>query len=46
MDFYGVYTTVDVALPPPLAAMLRGWVRAHRSEDLPGSLTALEDALR
>jgi DNA gyrase/topoisomerase IV subunit A len=44
MDIYGVYTTVDVALPRPLAAMLRGWVRSYRSEDLLSSLAALEDA--
>jgi DNA gyrase/topoisomerase IV subunit A len=44
-DFYGVYTTVDVALPRPLATMLRGWVRAHQDEDLLASLTVLEDAI-
>jgi len=46
MDMYGVYTMVDVALPRPLAAMLRGWVRAHQSEDLLASLAALDDAIR
>jgi DNA gyrase/topoisomerase IV subunit A len=46
MDIYGVYTTVDVALPRPLAAMLDGWVSAYRSEDLLASLAALEDAIR
>jgi DNA gyrase/topoisomerase IV subunit A len=46
MDFYGVYTTVDVALPRPLPAMLKSWVRVHQGEDLLASLAALEDALR
>jgi DNA gyrase/topoisomerase IV subunit A len=45
MDIYGVYTTVEVALPRPLAATLRGWVRAHHDEDLLASLAALETAI-
>lgn len=45
MDMDGVYTTVEVALPRPLAATLRGWVRARQGEDLLASLAALEDAI-
>ena len=47
MDIYGVYTTVPVALPRPLATMLRRWGReAYGTEDLLTSLTALESAIR
>jgi RNA polymerase sigma-70 factor (sigma-E family) len=46
VDIYGVYTTVNVALPRSLAAMLRGWVKAYRGEDLLASLAALEEAIR
>jgi DNA gyrase subunit A len=46
MNVYGVYTTVRVDLPRSLPAMLRSWVRAHAAEDLLGSLTALEHAVR
>jgi len=46
MDVYGVSTTVPVALPRPLATMLRRWARAHAREDLLTSLTALENAIR
>jgi DNA gyrase/topoisomerase IV subunit A len=46
MKVYGVHTTVEAALPQPLAAMLRGWVDAHQDEDLLASLAALEDAIR
>jgi len=46
LDIYGVYTTVDAALPQPLGAMIRGWVEAHQGEDLLASLAALEDAIR
>jgi DNA gyrase/topoisomerase IV subunit A len=46
MDVYGVSTTMTVALPRPLAAMVRGWVRAFEGEDLLASLAALEDAIR
>jgi DNA gyrase/topoisomerase IV subunit A len=45
MDMYGVFTTVEVALSRPLAATIRGWVRAYQGEDLLASLAALEDAL-
>lgn len=46
MDVYGVYTTVSVALPRPLATMLRTWAQAHGTEDLLTGLTALEQAIR
>ncbi len=46
MDVYGVSTTVPVALPRPLATMLRRWARAHATEDLLTSLTTLENAIR
>jgi hypothetical protein len=45
-DVYGVYTEVAVALPQPLATILRGWADAYRSEDLQASLTALENAIQ
>lgn len=45
MDIYGVYTTVPVALPRPLATMLRSWAEAYGTEDLLTSLTALENAM-
>jgi hypothetical protein len=43
---YGVYTTVPVALPRPLPALLRSWARADAAEDLLPSLAALDDAIR
>jgi DNA gyrase/topoisomerase IV subunit A len=43
-DVYGVYTTVPVALPRPLPALLRSWARACPAEDLLASLAALEDS--
>jgi hypothetical protein len=46
MDIYGVYTTVSVALPTPLATMLRRWAEAYATEDLLTSLTALEKAIQ
>ena len=45
LDMYGVFTTVEVALPRPLAATIRSWVRAHQGEDLLASLAALEEAV-
>ncbi len=45
-DVYGITTTVSAALPLPLPAMLRIWVRQYAGEDLPASLTALETAIR
>jgi DNA gyrase/topoisomerase IV subunit A len=44
-DVYGVYTTVPVALPRPLPALLRSWARAYAAEDLLTSLAALDDAI-
>jgi DNA gyrase/topoisomerase IV subunit A len=46
MDVHGVYAEVHVALPRPLATMIREWAQAYRSEDLLASLTALENAIR
>lgn len=46
MNVYGVYTTVPVALPRPLPAMIRNWAKAHAAEGLLTSLTTLEDAIR
>jgi hypothetical protein len=46
LDVYGVYTEVHVALPRPLATMIRGWAKAYSGEDLLASLTALENAIR
>jgi len=45
LDVDGVFTTVEVALPRPLAATIRSWVRAHQGEDLLASLAALEEAV-
>jgi DNA gyrase subunit A len=45
MNVEGITTTVPVALPQPLATLIRRWVRAHASEDLLASLTILEDAI-
>jgi hypothetical protein len=45
MEVYGIYTEVHVALPRPLATMIREWANAYRSEDLLASLTALENAV-
>ncbi len=44
-EVYGVSTEVRAALPRPLPAMIRQWVRAYHDEDLPASLTVLEDAI-
>ena len=44
-DVYGVYDQIPVALPRPLATMVRKWVRASQDEDLRASLTALEKAI-
>jgi DNA gyrase subunit A len=43
---YGVYTTIYVALPRSLPATIRQWVKTNQAEDLPGSLTTLETAIR
>jgi hypothetical protein len=41
----GVSIYITARLPRPLPAMIRTWIRASQDEDLPGSLTALENAL-
>jgi hypothetical protein len=45
LDVYGVSTTMRVALPRPLPALIRDWVQAGAGEDRPASLAALERAL-
>jgi DNA gyrase/topoisomerase IV, subunit A len=45
LKVFGVNTTMPVALPRPLPALIRRWVRASAREDLPASLTRLEQAL-
>jgi hypothetical protein len=42
---HGVSIYITARLPRPLPAMIRTWIRANQDEDLPGSLTALENAL-
>ncbi|MGH3407478.1 MAG: hypothetical protein ACRDRJ_34010 [Streptosporangiaceae bacterium] len=45
MQIEGVTTTIPAALPKPMGAMIRGWIRLGQDEDLPGSMTALENAI-
>lgn len=45
LKVHGVSMYVTARLPRPLPAMIRTWIRAYQDEDLPGSLTALENAL-
>jgi hypothetical protein len=45
LTIYGVFDQITAALPRPLAAVIKDWVSAHRSEDLPASLAALETAI-
>jgi len=45
MEIEGVTTRIPAALPQPLGAMIRGWVRSCQDEDLLGSLTALQNAI-
>jgi hypothetical protein len=45
LEVTGVSTTMPVALPRPLAALIRHWVQANAGEDLLASLAALEHAL-
>lgn len=45
LKVHGVSIYIATRLPQPLPAMIRTWIRAHQREDLPGSLTALENAL-
>jgi hypothetical protein len=42
---WGVSIYITTWLPRPLPTMIRTWIRAHLHEDLPASLTALENAL-
>ena len=44
MDIPGVCTTMPVALSRPLPVLIKHWVQASAGEDLPASLTALEQA--
>ena len=45
LKVHGVSIYITARLPRPLPAMIRTWIRANQHEDLPGSLTALENAL-
>jgi hypothetical protein len=45
LKVHGVSIYITTRLPRPLPAMIRTWTRANHDEDLPGSLTALENAL-
>jgi hypothetical protein len=45
LKVHGVSIYVSVGLPRPLPAMIRTWTRTHQHENLPASLTALQQAL-
>jgi len=45
LEVTGVRTTMPVALPRPLPALIRQWVQANAGEDLLASLAALEHAI-
>jgi hypothetical protein len=45
LKVHGVSIYITTRLPQPLPVMIRTWTRANHDEDLPGSLTALENAL-
>jgi hypothetical protein len=45
IEIEGVTTTIPAALAQPLAKMIRDWAYAWPGEDLPASLTALDDAI-
>jgi DNA gyrase/topoisomerase IV, subunit A len=45
LKVHGVSIYITTRLPQPLPVMIRAWTRANHDEDLPGSLTALENAL-
>ncbi len=45
LKIHGVSIYLTARLPRPLPAMIRTWIRANQDEDLPGSLTALQNAL-
>jgi hypothetical protein len=42
----GITTEAPAAYPAPLATLLRAWAKQHGSEDIAGSLTRFEDAIR
>jgi len=44
LEVPGVYTTMPVKLSRPLPRLIGEWVQAGAREDLPASLTALEQA--
>ena len=45
LEVTGVRTTMPVALPRSLPALIRHWVQANAGEDLLASLAALEHAI-
>lgn len=45
LDVPGVSTTMPVALPRPLPALIRHWAQTNATEDLLASLAALEHAI-
>jgi hypothetical protein len=45
LKVHGVSIYITAQLPRPMPAMIRTWIRANQDEDLPGSLTALQNAL-
>jgi hypothetical protein len=45
LEVGGITTSARVALPRPLPALIRRWVRAYSGEDLLASLGCLEDAI-
>jgi len=45
LKVHGLSIYITTRLPRPLPAMIMTWIRASQDEDLPGSLTALENAL-
>jgi hypothetical protein len=45
LKIWGVSIYITTRLPRPLPTMIRTWIRAYQHEDLPASLTALENAL-
>jgi hypothetical protein len=42
----GISAETPCAFPAPLASLLRSWVDDHRGENMPASLTELDDAIR
>ena len=45
LEVTGVRTTMPIALPRPLPALIRHWVQTNASEDLLASLAALEHSI-